>query len=464
MILLYWKFTIFQPSLMQKFIKYFFKNFLILMAAYHIIITVLWYGMIWWNSQTYISFFRDALWILFVWIVSISFSEKIGEYLKKWKKVWIWFIILIWFGVLISFLKWTSISNMMIWIKYWFWYLLIFLTASFVWFVWIKNFGKKELSWIQYFLMFTMLAGFLWQIMKIVLPDFFMNLWYGKLDDYYYWANPPIYYLTWYEGTMRRQWIFAGPNNYWYFLVAFLPLILLLWGNGFLWLKDFIKNPRKNLNFLLVVLWLLAIWLTLSRAAILWTVLIFILLWKNWIKKHKKLSIWIFAVIIAGIVWLSFLKSESTLWHINAKFAYVWDIVDHPLWYGLGSSGPAVHHEWTMLPENYFMQIMLDIGTVWFIFWTICIFMLLVIFRNIENHFENRNLDEHEEAIYLQWKRLYLWWVALLVIWLFLHVFEDSMINYIFFGLFGLISGYLSKFYDQKKSVCVKNLLKIKWN
>jgi len=348
----------------------------------------------------------------------------------------------------------------MIWIKYWFWYLLVFLTASFVWFVWIKNFWKRELSWIQYFLMIILLAWFLWQIMKIIAPDFFMHLWYGKLDDYYYWANPPIYYLTWYEGTMRRQWIFAWPNNYGYFLIAFLPSILLWWWNWFLWLKDFIKNPRENLNFLLVILWLIAIWLTLSRAAILWTVLVFVLLWRNWIKKHKKLSIWILAVVLLWIVWLSFLKSESTLWHLNAKFAYVWEIVNNPLWHWLGSSWPAIHHEWTMLPENYFMQIMLDIGTVWFIFWAICIFMLLLIFKNIENCCENWKFDENQQAIFLEWKRLYLWWIALLVIWLFLHVFEDSMVNYIFFGLFGLITGYLSKFYDVKNSTSMKFLLK----
>lgn len=457
---IYWKFTIFQSSFMQKFIKYFFKNFLILIAAYHIIVTVIWYGMIWWDAQTYISFLRDALWILFIWITAIAYSEKIWEYMKKWKKVWIWFAVLLCFSVLVSYLQWTSLSNMMIWIKYGFWYLVIFLTASFVGFTWIKNFWKKELTWIQMFMMFVMLVGFLWQIMKIVLPDFFMNLWYGKLDDYSFGTNPPIYYLTWYEWTMRRQWIFAWPNNYGYFLVAFLPLVLLWRWNGFLWIKEFIQNPRKNLNFLLVVLWLAAIWMTLSRSAILWTLLIFVLLWRNWIKNHKKISIGILIAIFAGIVWLSFLKTESTLWHIKAKTAYIWEIISTPLWHGLGSSWPAIHHEWTMLPENYFMQIMLDVWTVWFILWTVCIFMLLIIFKNIEKHFENWNLDENQQAIFLQWKRLYLWWVALLVMWLFLHVFEDSMVNYIFFGLFGLISWYLSKFYDQKKSISVKELFR----
>ena len=143
---LYWKFTIFQLSFMQKFVKYFFKNFLALIAAYHIIVTILGYGIIGWDSQTYISFVRDALWILFVGIVFIAESEKLWGYLKKWKHARIWFVILIVFSILISFWKWVSLSNMMIGIKYWFRYLLIFLTASFVWYTCIRKFTEKEIS------------------------------------------------------------------------------------------------------------------------------------------------------------------------------------------------------------------------------------------------------------------------------------------------------------------------------
>lgn len=457
----YWKFTIFQLSFMQKFVKYFFKNFLVLIASYHIIVTILWYGIIWGDSQTYISFVKDALWLLFVGIVLVAKSEKVKDYLKKWKHARIWFTILIAFGLLVSFLKWTSISNMMIGIKYWFRYLIIFLTASFVWYTCIKNFTEKDISRIQYLLMFIVLFGFLWQILKIFMPDFFMWLWYGKLDDFYYGSNPPIYYLTWYEGTMRWQWMFAGPNNYGYFLIAFLPLIMLFCGGALKDLKDFLKSPRKNINFLLTILWIFAIILTLSRSALLGMIFVIAMLSKNWIKKHKKLSLWILLVAIAGIVGLSFLKSESTLGHINAKFAYVWEIINHPLWHGLWSSGPAIHHEWTMLPENYFMQIMLDIWTVWFIIWAVCIMYILLIIKNIEKHFENWDFDAEQEAAFLAWKRLTLGWSALLIMWLFLHVFEDSMVNYLFFGLYWLLTWYLSQFSKESKNQKILDFMKI---
>ncbi len=446
---------------MQKFIKYFFKNFIILMAAYHVIVTILWYGLIWWNSQTYISFIRDALWILFIWIIVIKYCDQIKSYMKKWWKVRLRFIILIVFWVWISFLKWVSLSNIMIWIKYGFWYLVIFLCASFVWFTWMKEISWDEIKWFQRVLMFIVIVWFVWQILKLWNPEFFMEvLGYGKLDDFYYWAKPPLYYLTGYEWTMRWQWVFSGPNNYGYFLIAFLPLIMLWCGWTWNELKEFIKHPKQNLNFLLTIIWIIAIGMTLSRSALIWLIFIIAMLSKNWIKRHKKASIWILLVAVAWIVWLSFLKSESTLWHLNSKFAYVWEIIDNPLWHGLGSSGPAVHHEWTMLPENYFMQIMLDIWTVWFIFWAVCILYLLLIFKNIENHFEDEKWTDEQQAAFLQRKRLYLWWTALLIIWLFLHVFEDSMVNYLFFGIFGLLTGYLSQFYKKSEEFSIKELFK----
>jgi len=438
---------------MQKFIRQFLKYFFILIAAYHVIVTVLSYWANLWISQTKISILRDGLRICFAILVAIWSNGWIKWYWEKWKKVWLWFWILIIFSLWTSFLLWTSLSNMMIWIKYWFYFLVIFLTSTFVWYVWIKKLNLKDFSWIQYSLMCILLVWFIRQILKIVKPDLFMDLWYWKLDDFYYWNRPPIYYLTWYEGTMRWQWIFAGPNNYWYFLVAFLPLILLSWWWTWQELKNFIKNPGKNLNFLLTILWLVAIAMTLSRSAILWTVVVFAFLARNWIKEHKKISIWILCVIIAWIVWLSFLKPESTLGHFKANFAYVWEIINHPIWHGLGSSWPAIHHEWTMLPENYFMQIMLDVWTMWFILWCVVILFILMIFKAIENHFKKWKYSDEDAAVFLQWKRLLLWWIALLIMWLFLHVFEDSMVNYLFFCTFGLLSGYLSKFYEKKDDI-----------
>ena len=458
----YWKFIIFQPTFMQKGIKFFLKYFLIAMAAYQIIVTVLWYGILWWDSQTKISIIRDAIRICFVILVAIWDSEWIKWYWKKWKKVRILLGILILFSIWVSYLQWISLNNMMIWIKYWFYFLIIFLTASFVWYVWIKKIWLKEFSRIQYLMMAIVWLGFIWQILKIYKSDIFMDMWYGKLDDFSYGTNPPIYYLTSYEGTMRRQWLFAWPNNYGYFLVAFLPIILLWWWWTWQEIKGLFKNPKQYLNILLSLLRIVAICMTLSRSAILGMAVVFAFLAKNRIKEHKELSIRIFAIFIAWIVWLSFLKPESTIWHFKSNFAYIWEIINHPLWHGLGSSGPAIHHEWTMLPENYFMQIMLDIWTLWFILRTIVIFSILLIFKAIQNCFKKWKYNWEDSAMFLQRRRLSLWRTALLIMWFFLHVFEDSMVNYLFFTLFWIISGYLSKLYDEKDEIKPINFLKNK--
>lgn len=445
---------------MQNFIKQFLKYFLIIIAAYHIVVTILWYGVDLGISQTNISIIRDALWLIFVVLVAIWSDDWIKWYIKKWKKVRILFVVLLLFSVWISYVKWVSLSNMMIGIKYWFYFMVIFLTSTFIWYVWIKKFETKDFSRIQYLLMWILWIWFIWQILKIIKPDLFMSLWYWKLDDFYYGVNPPIYYLTWYDWIMRWQWLFAWPNNYGYFLVAFLPLVLLLWWWTLEDLKMFIKNPKWNMNFLLTVLWLVAIALTLSRSAIVWVIVVIVFLARNWIKEHKKLSIWIWLVLVLWLVWLSILKSESTIWHLEANFAYIWEIVSHPLWHGLGTSWPAIHHEWTMLPENYFMQIMIDVWSVWFILWCATVFWMLIIFKSIQNFFNKWKYSDEDAAVFLQWKRLLLGWVALLIMWLFLHVFEDSMVNYLFFCIFGLFSGYLSKLYGQKDTVKLVDMLK----
>jgi hypothetical protein len=61
-----------------------------------------------------------------------------------------------------------------------------------------------------------------------------------------------------------------------------------------------------------------------------------------------------------------------------------------------------------MLPENYFMQIMLDVGTVGFIIWTLVLFQILLIFKNINLNIDNKKLDISDQMTFLQWKRLYM--------------------------------------------------------
>ncbi|MDR0859551.1 MAG: hypothetical protein LBO09_00795 [Candidatus Peribacteria bacterium] len=109
-----------------------------------------------------------------------------------------------------------------------------------------------------------MAVGFLRQGLKLLRPDFFSWIGYElHLNDRQFDQKPPLYYLTGWEGTLRRQGLFSGPNNYGYFLVAFFPVILSFTRQH----RDQKASQRLKLGILFI--WILAMLMTLSRAVIL---------------------------------------------------------------------------------------------------------------------------------------------------------------------------------------------------
>ena len=131
------------------------------------------------------------------------------------------------------------------------------------------------------------MLGRMWQFGKLLFPDFFFSLGYGKLDDFHFGVNPPLYYLIGFEGALRWQGLFSGPNNYGYFLVLFFPLILYFF--------PFKKQPsfpswiKENwLPFLVTTLWIVSICATISRAALLGLVLLLAMASFPVLKQHKK--------------------------------------------------------------------------------------------------------------------------------------------------------------------------------
>ena len=207
----------------------FLKGFFILVVLYHIIVTVVCYGILWGQYPELPSLIRDWLWIGFFVLMFFTYRRDWKKYFSKRKYPWIALIIMMIRWIIISIGMDKSISDILIWIKYWFFYIFIFLSASFLWFVWKDKLEKiKNLKSIWCFLIWIVVLWFLRQWAKLIWPDFFMQMWYGPLNDFFFGKNPPIYYLTWYEWTLRWQWLFSWPNNYGYFLVAFLPIVLLL--------------------------------------------------------------------------------------------------------------------------------------------------------------------------------------------------------------------------------------------
>ena len=425
--------------------------FLLTQILYHFFVTFFWYwlGII---DQSTLALIRDWLWMLIIWWYCLYNIKYWKEYLKNYWKILLAFAVLLIFGFLTSYLLFhKSFNDILIGVKYWVWWMIILLCSTAVGFFMKKRNVDlhKAIPYVKRGLISILVFGWIWQWLKLIVPNVFYSMGYWKLDDFHYWENPPIYYLTWYEGDLRWQWIFSGPNNYWYFLVLFFPVIFYLFP-----IKKFSEikkwNKKDWLNCGVNLAWILTIIATLSRAAIIWLVVILIVLNIKKLWKHKKISLSILALIILGLIWLSCLKRESTVNHIQAKWAGIQEVINQPLWYWLGSSGPAVHHSWTFLPENYYLQLMLDLGTVWFLLW--CWVLLCWMF-------EQKNLrlklikkyavgdDNYQLFIALQRGLL-----ALLFMWLFLHVFEDSMVNYLFFVVYWILLGYLSYVAEDEKT------------
>ena len=422
-----WKFTMLTT----------FSIFWILNVFYQIISTffVYWVHLC---ESSYPALIREWIRVLFLFVVLIFWYKKFKPYRKYWKKTWISFIILILVSVLFSLLKDVSRSNMFIWIKYWFRWMFVLISASFLWYVVSKKWQKSKLIQIlPRILVWIVWAGFLWQWAKLLRPDFFYSIWYGGLDDYSYGENPPIYYLTWYQWTLRRQWFFSWPNNYWYFLVAFLPFIWRFLTNK---IKKKENTVLSAIALVIRIAWMIA---TLSRAVLVWMVIVFVALYWNQLKSKKRWLIWWGIWLLAALAVLSVLKRESTIWHITSKLSTIPEVISQPLWHGLWSSWPAIHYEGKYLPENYFLQIMLDIWTIWFLFRTFSILCLFLIQYEVIGIRKWKLINEEEYHLQVLHK-LQIWFFALFIMWLFLHGFEDSMVNYLFFTIYGIVLWSLS--------------------
>lgn len=429
----------------------FIKSFFIFIVLYHILVTIICYGFFGGQYQEIFSLIRDGIWIVFVVLVIATHRRHCRYFLRTRKRPLIMLWVLLVFWIAISRRIGKSWYDILIGIKYGLRYLIILITAARVGYslAYEKN-QEKFMKFLRGFislLVIIVVAGFLRQIAKLIVPGLFKRIGYGPLSDFKFWDKPPIYYLTWFKWTLRRQGIFAGPNNYGYFLIAFLPVIILFFKQKFTAIKNFFTTNRTTiLNISAIVLRILAIVLTLSRTAFIWWVVALALINVQWIRKHKGISRWILAIILAGLIGLSLLKRESTLGHIQAKFGSIKYIIDQPGGYGLGTSWPAIHHNGTILPENYYMQLMLDIWTFGFILRAIVILQFTRLARRIQQKIKTIKLNTDQQTIYMIRRWLNIGWVCLLIMGMFLHVFEDSMVNYLFFISRGILTGYLSTY------------------
>ena len=418
--------------------------FLYAIASYFLLHTILVYGVfenfpIIWKL---LVIFRDSFWFLFViffWLKNFSITKN---YIKKTANFLILLVafLIIWFFV--SHANQKGLGNMVVGIKYSIMFMFIFYSAGLVGYI-ISAQNKKINRFFSLFTGLVIWVLSLWFLVssaRIMFPDAFQKIWFWPVWDYKADQKPPVYYRTtslalgW---KPRLQWVFSWPNNYSYFLVLILPFCLWFFPKFFEKETKIFKIWKYNLTqgqilwywfFLLAIFSGLA---TRSRWFLIWGALAMgiFLAWKI----SRKYLFWIGWILLVLIGAFSFLKWQSTLEHLESFQKAFGLVFEKPLWYGLWTSWPAIHYWGTILPENTYLQILIDTGIFGFIVWLTWVFYMI---------FESKKLA----AANLEYSK-YLWvflvgFLGLLTEWMFLHVVEDSMVNYLFFVPFGLLFWY----------------------
>lgn len=407
-------------------IKY-IKAFLIFISLYFILHTIGVYGDLQ-ISKTIASFSKEILWFGFIGIFALIHLKSTIKFVRQYKFISIisLLIILVWVLVTISQSDLSiAIKNIIIWLKYGVLYIFIFYTAMLIWYI-SKNTldDKKLVHWIYYFYLGIVGIWFVIQISKLFFPEIWYSIGFRTIDVYKPDMAPPIYYLTNVDGFVRLSWLFSGPNNYWFWLVGVLSI--------FTWSKELWVFKSSKYDILGKIIYFISAILNLGRSIWIGMIAQIIIYFKrqNIISKYSKLFYWIGTLAVWALGYMTYHKRDSTVKHFESTISAIMKFLDHPWWYGLWSSGPGIFYNGFILPENYYLQIMIDFGIIWLIlilaFW-------VYIFRYSKKIWFDTTVWHKLNYMYLSW------FLGMCVVWLFLHVFEDSMVNYLIFVPWGII-------------------------
>lgn len=421
---------------------FFLLSYSVLLVLYFVLQTFFVYGLSLSFLHPIFILLKDVLWFGLFFLLVIQYRSLLVSRLCRFKLLFFPLLILGFRTLFSVLLHWQSLSDALIGWKYDWFYLLIIFSATFVWYV-FASFPYRVPSWLLSLfriVFFVVLFGFVWQGLKLCIPDFFVQyLGYGPMGDFVPRTNPPLYYLTWHDGIVRLSGLFSGPNVLWFFLVLFSSFVL-----------RYLRFVRVGLRRIFLIFYVLAIVLTLSRWAVLWCTLsvlcmIFFVSPYSW-KKKAFLAIMISVLAYVVIFFVSFTKTwsniERGLW-LQGSFSLVRDNI---WWYGLGYAGPAQHYregylaqpkQTLSLLENIYLQLLVNVWLPWLLLW-LCfrLFTFLFAYRFWTNFQKNHSFL----ALSLMTMSFGLLW--LLLEGMVLHVFIDSMVNYLFFVPYGMLLWY----------------------
>jgi len=297
-------------------------------------------------------------------------------------------------------------------------------------------------------------------------PNFLIYFGYYHLPSTFT-GNTPIPYCHLISNTnqCRLQATFAGPNQFSSYLLLLLPILLVFSfkkpDHEKLWTRfiDFFRKKEKILlnNFkknqiykIYFAISILALYFTFSRSA--WIAFgcgfIFFLYFINQNRKHLWTTLGLIitgitiSLAVLAITNYSFFKThiirlESTIPHwknINEGLSVM---IKHPLGLGLGRAGPASGHIATdyygLIPENWYIQIGLEMGILGLI---IFLWLLYIVIKQFYPYLKKSTLllDQNKAIRFC----LFLTLMMFLITSSMLHTFEDAPTTLTFWGLLGV--------------------------
>lgn len=379
--------------------------------------------------------------ILLVAVTEILLQRKFVAGFFKWDLIDALLIALIILSLVVSF-PFADISQYILGFRYDFAAPVVFFILRRVeWSVWFQESVKILLLCVG-----SMVA--LFGIAMLFFADPFLQaLGYADLHSVYQADGPLAAYQNVGGTAVRRmQSTMSGPNQLglWLLLPWTLALIQL------------VSAPRKISNWLLFLLFDVSIFLTFSRSA--WmaaSVLFIIILFQSFSRKLFTKIIGVAAVLllVTGLLtaWLAphiILRAESTKDHFERPLMAIHTMFENPFGLGLGTAGPASNHfsdtcmyfpegadtTWAedrpdlcifagggqvqpmepcncpVVPENWYLQIGVEMGILGFVLF---IFFIVSILR--KGSFQNP---------------IILFFLGISIACLFLHAWEDAAVAY----------------------------------
>lgn len=430
---------------------------LVILLPLHALLVTLFKCKFWLNTDI-IRFWKEIILIILFFVTFFGVMKRFKWNISKLYKnnYLLWMIT-----------TFTFISASFIFLPYfqpklssflWFKYDVFFLVALVVWLYLptIKNnFNTilKSLFWITWAILIIFVPWYIfWDISAITNIFGFSD----KVSTYD--VNSCISFAQNVNWQHRFQWSFAWPIRWSVFLTVFY--IIYLW---FIFNIKKISNINKKALIVIPSIFIItSIFYSYSKTSILWlcfwlslfSYLVFKIKYKR--KISIKLLIISWSIISSLLIWLLILKKDLFL-HLGSVINRLDNLkmslemfLYNPFWAGLGIAWPAswtwhsIESTWgweiaiastqlthKFLPENWFVQILLE---QWLIWLTVFIWLLFVIWLKL------LYIVKKEKSLLSIW--IFTSFITLVFMANFTHAFEESATSYI---LFLIIWAYIAK-------------------